>query len=267
MLWWKRKKSEKLIKLISRPLILTMLISSSVILFYPVNNISYMILLFSSFFSIFSNGSVLLYFFKNRNFISSASISHIGVAMMLIGILFSSGYSSIVSQNYTGLVWNNDFPDEVNQNNMLLFLNEKRKIGKYDVDYLGKRKQLKNYSGYINENYLEYIPLLNKYILKKDVDLNGNTIFENDTVEVENQDITYFELKFTNKRRGFDDDGYGDYEFNLFPKVQTDPNSDMIVFSPDIKNNFIFYFSLNKGEIFQYHTPLDQSRIFQFGIF
>ncbi len=104
----------------------------------------------------------LLYFFKNRNFISSASISHIGVAMMLIGILFSSGYSSIVSQNYTGLVWNNDFPDEVNQNNMLLFLNEKRKIGKYDVDYLGKRKQLKNYSGYINENYLEYIPLLNK---------------------------------------------------------------------------------------------------------
>ena len=239
MLWWKRKKSEKLIKLISRPLILTMLISSSVILFYPVNNISYMILLFSSFFSIFSNGSVLLYFFKNRNFISSASISHIGVAMMLIGILFSSGYSSIVSQNYTGLVWNNDFPDEVNQNNMLLFLNEKRKIGKYDVDYLGKRKQLKNYSGYINENYLEYIPLLNKHILKKDVDLNGNTIFENDTVEVENQDITYFELKFTNKRRGFDDDGYGDDEFNLFPKVQTDPNSDMIVFSPDIKNNFI----------------------------
>ena len=239
MLWWKGKKFEKLIKLISRPLILTMLISSSVIVFYPVNNISYMILLFSSFFSIFANGSVLLYFFKNRNFISSASISHIGVAIMLIGILFSSGYSSIVSQNYTGLVWNNDFPDEVNQNNMLLFLNEKRKIGKYDVDYLGKRKQLKNYSGYINENYLEYIPLLNKHILKKDVDLNGNTIFENDTVEVENQDITYFELKFTNKRRGFDNDGYGYDEFNLFPKVQTDPNSDMIVFSPDIKNNFI----------------------------
>ena len=46
-------------------------------------------------------------------------------------------------------------------------------------------------------------------------------------------------MKFTNKRRGFDDDGYGDDEFNLFPKVQTDPNSDMIVFSPDIKNNFI----------------------------
>ena len=122
---------------------------------------------------------------------------------------------------------------------MLLFLNEKRTIGNYDVDYLGKRKQLKNYSGYINENYLEYIPLLNKHILKKDFNLNGNKIFENDTVEVENKDITYFELKFTNKRNGFGDDGDGGNEFNLFPKVQTDPNSDMIVFSPDIKNNFI----------------------------
>ena len=30
--------------------------------------------------------------------------------------------------------------------------------------------------------------------LKKDVDLNGNTIFENDTIELENKDITYFEL-------------------------------------------------------------------------
>ena len=48
-LWWKGKKSKELIKLISRPLIHTMLISSFVILFYPVNNISYMILLFSSF--------------------------------------------------------------------------------------------------------------------------------------------------------------------------------------------------------------------------
>ena len=61
-------------------------------------------------------------------FISSASVSHIGVAIMLIGILFSSGYSSIVSKNYTGLVWNTDFPDEINQDNMLLFVNEQRKI-------------------------------------------------------------------------------------------------------------------------------------------
>ena len=101
-----------------------------------------------------------------------------------IGILFSSGYSPIVSQNYTGLIWNTDFPDEVNQNNMLLFLNEKRKIGNYDVDYLGKRKKLKNFSRYINENYLEGIPILNKFILKKDIDLGGKNFLENDKFSI-----------------------------------------------------------------------------------
>ena len=118
-----------------------MLFSASIIILYPINTPSYMILLTASIFSIVCNGSVLLSFLKKRKFISSASVSHIGVAIMLIGILFSSGYSSIESKNYTGLVWNTDFPDEINQDNMLLFVNEQRKIGGFNVDYLGKRKK------------------------------------------------------------------------------------------------------------------------------
>ena len=231
ILWWKSKKSINKRKLFFMPLILTMIFSSIVIVMYPINKISYMILLSASLFSIFSNGSILLHFIKQGKLISSAAVSHIGLAIMLIGILFSSGYSSIVSRNYTGLVWNSDFPDEVNQNNMLLFVNEKRKIGDYDVNYLGKRKELKNYSGYINENYLEYIPVLNKHILKQDFEINGSRIFENDTVELENKEITYFEIKFTNNNPTV-----AINEFNLFPKVQTDSNSDMIVFSPDVKS-------------------------------
>ena len=50
---------------------------------------------------------------------------------MLIGILFSSGYSSIESKNYTGLVWNTDFPDEINQNNSV-----KKKIFSNDIAYI-----------------------------------------------------------------------------------------------------------------------------------
>ena len=146
---------------------------------------------------------------------------------MLIGILFSSGYSSIVSKNYTGLVWNNDFPDEVNEDNMLLFVNEERNVGDYTVNYLGERKKLKDYSGYINKNFLELIPLENKYIIKKDLSLKGIDFKENDTVDVDNNDITYFELNFEK----------GKEVFTLYPKVQTDPNSDMIVFSPDVSND------------------------------
>lgn len=149
---------------------------------------------------------------------------------MLIGILFSSGYSSVVSQNYTGLVWNNDFPDEVNQNNMLLFINENRNIGKYKVSYLGKRKKVVGNSEMINDNYIDYVPILDKFILKKNLLLGGINFNENDTIELENNDISFFEVEFKDQDNN---------KFTLYPKVQMDPNSDMIVFSPDVENNIM----------------------------
>ncbi len=229
VLWWRGKEKKEKFLLFSNSLIMTMALSGAIILLYPINKPSYMVLITSSIFSVFSNGSVLIYFYKKRSFISSGAVSHIGLAIMLIGILFSSGYSSIQSKNYTGLVWNSDFPDEVNNDNMLLFLNEERKIGKYNARYLGTRKKLKNNGEYINSNYLEYIPILNKHIVKKDIKIGETVILENDTVEIENNDITYFEVLF--------DDG--SKQTTLFPKVQTDSNSDMIVFSPDVNNDIL----------------------------
>ena len=236
ILWWKSKKSKNKIAMFFRPLMLTMVISSLIIVVYPIKQISYMILISSSFFSIFSNGSILLHFFRKQQLVSSASVSHIGVAIMFIGILFSSGYSSIISKNYTGLVWNSEFPDEVNQDNMLIFVNEKRKVGEYDVEYLGKRKKIKNFDVFVNENYLEYIPIINKYVLKKDIEINGYKLLENDTVEIDNNEITYFDLKFELTKKSLD---IRKQDFNLFPKVQTDSNSDMIVFSPDVKTHLL----------------------------
>ena len=236
ILWWKSKKSKNKIAMFFRPLMLTMVISSLIIVVYPIKQISYMILISSSFFSIFSNGSILLHFFRKQQLVSSASVSHIGVAIMFIGILFSSGYSSIISKNYTGLVWNSEFPDEVNQDNMLIFVNEKRKVGEYDVEYLGKRKKIKNFDVFVNENYLEYIPIINKYVLKKDIEINGYKLLENDTVEIDNNEITYFDLKFELTKKSYD---IRKQDFNLFPKVQTDSNSDMIVFSPDVKTHLL----------------------------
>ena len=109
---------------------------------------------------------------------------------------------------------------------MLLFLNEDRKVGGFNVNYLGQRKKIKGNSEYINSNYLEYLPFYNAHILKKKISIGGSLYNENDTVEVDNNNITYFELKFEDKSSSF----------NLYPKVQTDSNSDMIVFSPDKAN-------------------------------
>ena len=73
------------------------------------------------------------------------------------------------------------------------------------------------------------MPLSNNHILKKEISVGGKFYNENDTVEVDNNDITYFELLFEDESSSF----------SLFPKVQTDPNSDMIVFSPDVQNNIL----------------------------
>ena len=173
VLWWRGKQAKEKFALFSKSIVFTMICSSLIILFYPITLPSYMVLITASLFSIFSNGSVLIFFYTKKDLFSSGSIAHIGLAIMLIGILFSSGYSSIQSNNYTGLVWNSDFPDEVNNNNMLLFLNEERKVGKFDVNYLGQRKKIKGNSGYINSNYLEFIPLSNNHILKKEISVGG----------------------------------------------------------------------------------------------
>ena len=82
----------------------------------------------------------------------------------------------------------------------------------------------------INDNYIDYVPILDKFILKKNLLLGGINFNENDTIELENNDISFFEVEFKDQDNN---------KFTLYPKVQMDPNSDMIVFSPDVENNIM----------------------------
>ena len=79
VLWWRGKEANEKFSLFSRSLIFTMALSGAIILFYPINKPSYMVLITSSIFSIFSNGSVLVYFYKKRDLISSGSVSHLSL--------------------------------------------------------------------------------------------------------------------------------------------------------------------------------------------
>ena len=80
----------------------------------------------------------------------------------------------------------------------------------------------------INNNHIEYVPILDKFILKKNLFLGKKNYNENDTIELENKNISFFEIEFSDENNNV---------FTLYPKVQMDPNSDMIVFSPDVENN------------------------------
>ena len=162
---------------------------------------------------------------KSNFKLTGGSIAHIGVAMMLVGILFSSGYSKILSKNNTGLLWSSEFPDEVNQDNLLLFLNEPRQMQDYNMVYRGLRKLSKNH-GYVDINAIEdAISPLQLLIGKTTETSTGSTLAEGDTIEIYNPENSYFEVVYT-KENG--------KKFTLYPRVQINETMDMIVYSPDI---------------------------------
>jgi len=145
--------------------------------------------------------------------------------LMLIGILFSSGYSKILSKNNTGLLWNKEFPDEVNQNNLLLFLNEPRQMGEYSLLYKGIRKRTTDY-GFVNINSVAATGNpLKLVVTTNEVSSTGKELNPGDTVDIINAENSYFEVLYE-KESG--------KSFTLYPRLQINETMGMTVFSPDI---------------------------------
>lgn len=129
------------------------------------------LLLVSSLFTIFANGSVIISLISRgkKAFLAiGGSLAHIGFGLMLIGIYFSSGFSDVVSINP-----NPDelapFPEAERADNVFLVKDQPRFIKGYQVTYIGKKEA--------------QLPLSNLGVLEKD-----------------NQ---YFKVKFRDKSRDF----------------------------------------------------------------
>jgi cytochrome c-type biogenesis protein CcmF len=227
--FWKKMDKAKLVAEIKMPLVVTLVITSVIMLIAKVHEVSYLLLLLASIYSVVANVKILVGLKKTNLKLSGGSITHIGVAFMLIGILFSSGYSKILSVNYTGMIWKKDFPDEVNQNNLLLFLNEPRQMMDYSLIYKGMRKKVEGV-GYVPTSLLENTMHPLKLVANQPIETGGVTVVnQGDTVKVTNNENSYFEVVYT-KSSG--------QEFTMFPRVQM--NEQMgVVYSPDINRTLM----------------------------
>ena len=222
--YWKKMTHEELKAKLKFPIIISLMLSAVIIVSWGIYEWQYILLLTASVYSIVSNGFIFKSLIKSNIRLSGGSIAHIGIAMMLIGILFSSGYSNILSLNYTGYVWNNDFPNEVNQNNLLLFQNEPRQMGEFSMVYRGMRKLTKE-AGYVDANELSETNLPNSVIMKNDL---NEELKAGDTLSLINFENSYFEV-FYESENG--------QEFTLYPRVQL--NDAMgVVYSPDIRRKW-----------------------------
>ena len=223
--WWKKKAPKPLGSLLKGGS--SVLVATSIIIFFvDFNHFSHIILLFCGLFSLFSNG-YFLYGLAGKNWkICGGLIAHLGVALLVLGILFSSGFSSIISLNNTGFVWSKDFPEEINQKNILLFEDEPREMKGFSLHYRGRRAKIKGMPGYTRLSHLAPTERVGYYRTKIPLHHQGKLYHKShEVVRLEEIKKTYFEIEYAPKngrRRIFS------------PSVSVDEDNETVVYSPDI---------------------------------
>jgi cytochrome c-type biogenesis protein CcmF len=229
--FWKKMDKDKLLSELTMPVVIALFASMTIMLVAEVTDPVYILLLTASVYALVANAKILTKFIASKNYrLSGGSVSHIGVAMILIGILFSSGYSEVVSINNTGLLLFKDAPEEANVENVLLWYNEPREMDEYELTYRGSRLELEDMPGYVDKNLIirtpdDYVGIAREDLLAE----NGKKYFsKGDTVKIYAEN-TYHEVLYKHKETG--------EEFKLYPRSQVNPNMGLIA-SPDIRRTF-----------------------------
>jgi len=235
--WWKKIDSKQLWDALYLPIILALVGTTAIILLgvldaYKGEEIKwyiktgYILLVATCLFSIFSNIMIFVKVVKNNYRITGGALAHIGIAMMFVGILFSSGYSKIVSLNTTGLLYSKEFDEDVNRDNLLLFRNAPEKMKDLQLIYKGQRIEAKGYGGYVNKEWTFPTGDPYKVILRKELKEKDVVVFhKGDTLET-NPENTFYEVAYVKAE--------GD-TFTLYPRIQQNPRMGNVV-SPDIKH-------------------------------
>jgi cytochrome c-type biogenesis protein CcmF len=247
--WWnslqpntheEKSWTSKFLDTVSIPLTITMLITAAIILVGKINNWQYIVLATAAVYSVVSNSFVLARVLKAKPNLSGGAVTHIGIALMLLGILFSSGYSTVISQNTTGLMYNREFSDEMNKEHLLLFRNQPQYMKavqtdggyryEYSLTYKGLRMLSRDFPTYIDKEVLKPTAEPHRMITTEDLVHEGKTYFtKGDTLQVYNEN-TYYEIEYEKANKE---------KFVLYPRIQTNEKmGNGVVPSPDIAINW-----------------------------
>lgn len=228
--WWKKIELKELKSNLAGPLVLTLLVSATVILIANVAKPAYIILLVAGVFTVLANGKILIGLFKTSPKLSGGAIAHIGIGLMLVGIMFSSGYSKVVSLNNTGMLISKEGSNEFNNENLLLFVNEPKTMLDYELTYRGERVEEVNEGVYVDKNDISNTATPHLVTLKADVYDGDRVLFvAGDTIEITPEN-TYYEIEYTDNRGK---------TFTLLPRAQINEDMGGLLASPDIKRGIV----------------------------
>jgi cytochrome c-type biogenesis protein CcmF len=222
--WWKRIDKAKLKQELLAPALITLILFALILVIARPEPV-YMALLLAGLYIMISNIYVIMNVWRVNPGLSGGAVAHIGVGMVLIGILFSAGYSKVVSLNNTGLLYSKDQGTEFNRDNLLLFLNEPRTMAGYDIEFLGERLEPRHKPGFVKRNDVEPTDDPYKVIARRDILFKGRTLYHaRDTFEIYPENI-FYEIQL---RRG------DKIAATLFPRIQINPAMGGMLPSPDI---------------------------------
>ncbi|MEO0553768.1 MAG: cytochrome c biogenesis protein CcsA [Bacteroidota bacterium] len=224
--WWKKIGGKQLWNSLLPPIIISLLMTLILMEWLDVSTISYIVLLLAGVYTVVANSKILMMVLKSSPKLAGGAIAHIGVGLMLIGILFSAGYSEVVSLNNTGMLISRQLDEEFNRENLLLFLNEPKTMANYQIKYKGERLEPIDSDGLIHKNDVDKIDAYT-VVANKDVFFEGRQLYNiNDTIVVHGENVYYeVELKAGNGK-----------VYNLYPRIQDNPTMGMAA-SPSIKRD------------------------------
>jgi cytochrome c-type biogenesis protein CcmF len=226
--WWRRMDKDTVKKEVL-PVVLISLVGFAIIIsIAKVYTPTYLLVTLAGVYIITSNLKILKSVVKSKPVLSGGAMAHIGVGMMLIGIMFSAGYSKIVSLNNNGLLISKELGTEFNRDNLLLFIHEPRTMADYEIEYLGERWEPRHKGGYVKKSDVELTGDPFKVVAKRDIIFQGDKLFsEKDTFEIYPEN-TFYEIELRKD---------GKVAATLFPRVQINPAMGGFLASPDIKND------------------------------
>ncbi|QIL76945.1 cytochrome c biogenesis protein CcsA [Hymenobacter sp. HDW8] len=230
VMWWQKNDKQSLMNSLAVPGILTLLGAALVILLVRYNKLqmepTYILLLTAALFGVLTNLGMVLSLMMRRVSISGGGVAHIGVALMLLGILASAGYSNIISANVSGLVYSREFPEEINRDNVLLWRNDVAPMGKYDVTYTGQYFEVPGMPEYVNKELIYRTDDEYKVIARGDIKLKDKTYYKvGDTLEIRPEN-TYYRVEYKDRET--------QEAFTLFPRAQVNEEMGLLA-SPALK--------------------------------
>ncbi|RSK47277.1 cytochrome c biogenesis protein CcsA [Hymenobacter rigui] len=231
VMWWQKNDKSSLTNTLTVPGILTLLVAALVILLVQYYghkmDLVYIVLLTTALFGVLANLSMVLTLVKRKVSLSGGGIAHIGIALMLLGILASAGYSNIISQNVSGLLYSREFDQTTNQDNVLLWRNDPAPMGKYDVRYTGQFWDVPGVPGYVDKQLLYRTADEYKTLARADIKRGDKVYYKaGDTVEI-NPENTYYRVEYKDRKSGD--------AFTLYPRAQVNEEMGGLLASPDIQ--------------------------------